>query len=291
MTTFQKIIKYGAIAFGAYLCVIIISAIILAITTIFGITVGMNAIEESFNNNNQTVIESVNYEYTGIEKLNIELGICKLNIQNDETLTDKIKVEMKNTSNKMYCKQLGNELKIDDDKNVSINFLKNRNIVPEITIYIPQNQEFENVDLNVSINDVNIEKLNAKKAKIETGGGRCIIKNIITEQLDIEGGAGETIVENSKTNRLELDAGIGSTIITAEILDTADINSGVGRLELNLLGSKENYMIKPSVGIGGVVVDNQRAENEKIIGNGNQKVKIDAGIGEVAVNFIENQVL
>ena len=291
MTTFQKIIKYGAIAFGAYLCVMIISAIILAITTIFGITVGMNAIEESFNNNNQTVIESVNYEYTGIEKLNIELGICKLNIQNDETLTDKIKVEMKNTSNKMYCKQLGNELKIDDDKNVSINFLKNRNIVPEITIYIPQNQEFENVDLNVSINDVNIEKLNTKKAKIETGGGRCIIKNIITEQLDIEGGAGETIVENSKTNRLELDAGIGSTIITAEILDTADINSGVGRLELNLLGSKENYMIRPAVGIGGVVIDNQRVEKEQMIGNGNQKVKIDAGIGEVAVNFIENQTV
>lgn len=291
MTTFQKIIKYAAIAFGAYLCVIIISAIILAITTIFGITVGMNAIEESFNNNNQTVIESVNYEYIGIEKLNIELGMCKLNIQNDETLTDKIKVEMKNTSNKMYCKQLGNELKIDDDKNVSINFLKNRNIVPEITIYIPQNQEFENVDLNVSINDVNIENLNTNKAKIETGGGRCIIKNIITEQLDIEGGAGETIVENSKTNRLELDAGIGSTIITAEILDTADINSGVGRLELNLLGSKENYMIRPSVGIGGVVIDNQRVEKEQMIGNGNQKVKIDAGIGEVAVNFIENQTV
>lgn len=291
MTTFQKIIKYGAIAFGAYLCVMIISAIILAITTIFGITVGMNAIEESFNNNNQTVIESVNYEYIGIEKLNIELGMCKLNIQNDETLTDKIKVEMKNTSDKMYCKQNGNELKIEDDKNVSINFLKNRNIVPEITIYIPQNQEFENVDLNVSINDVNIEKLNAKKAKIETGGGRCIIKNIITEQLDIEGGAGETIVENSKTNRLELDAGIGSTIITAEILDTADINSGVGRLELNLLGSKENYMIRPSVGIGGVVIDNQRVEKEQMIGNGNQKINIDAGIGEVVVNFMENQVL
>lgn len=271
MTTFQKIIKYAAIAFGAYLCVIIISAIVLAITTIFGITIGMNTIEESFNNSNQEVIKSLNYEYIGIEKLDFELGMCKLNIQNDETLTDKIKVEMKNTSDKMYCKQNGNELKIEDDKNVSMNFFKSRNIVPEITIYIPENQEFVNVDLNVSINDVNIEKLTAEKAKIETGGGRCIIKDITAKQLDIEGGAGETIIENSKADKLELDA-------------------GVGRLELNLLGSKEKYMIRPSVGIGGIIVDNQSVENKKTIGNGDRRINIDAGVGEVVVNFIENQV-
>lgn len=290
MTTFQKIIKYAAIAFGAYLCVIIISAIVLAITTIFGITIGMNTIEESFNNSNQEVIKSLNYEYIGIEKLDFELGMCKLNIQNDETLTDKIKVEMKNTSDKMYCKQNGNELKIEDDKNVSMNFFKSRNIVPEITIYIPEKQEFVNVDLNVSINDVNIEKLTAEKAKIETGGGRCIIKDITAKQLDIEGGAGETIIENSKADKLELDAGVGSTVITTEILNVADIDAGVGRLELNLLGSKEKYMIRPSVGIGGIIVDNQSVENKKTIGNGDRRINIDAGVGEVVVNFIENQV-
>lgn len=285
MTTFQKIIKYAAIAFGAYLCVMIISAIILGITTIFGITAGINAIEESTYNNTE-IIESANYEYTNIEKLDIELGMCKLNIKNDDTLTDKIKVEMKNTSDKIYCKQTGNELKIEDDKNVSINFFKNRDTVPEITIYIPENQTFTNVDLDVSINDSNIEKINGNKVKIKAGSGRCIVKDILAKELEVEGGAGEFIIENSKTEKLDLEAGIGNTIITTEILNVADIDSGVGRLELNLLGNKENYTIKPSVGIGGVTVDNEKTENNKVIGNGSQRVSIDAGVGEVVVNFI-----
>ena len=37
MTSLQKIIKYGAIAFGFYLVFVILSAIIFSITAVFGI--------------------------------------------------------------------------------------------------------------------------------------------------------------------------------------------------------------------------------------------------------------
>ena len=49
MTPFQKVIKYGAIAFAIYLCIMIISMIIFGITCIFGISVGVVIFE---NNNN-----------------------------------------------------------------------------------------------------------------------------------------------------------------------------------------------------------------------------------------------
>ena len=43
MTTLQKIIKYGAIAFAIYLSVMIIGLIVFGITAIFGITTEIEA--------------------------------------------------------------------------------------------------------------------------------------------------------------------------------------------------------------------------------------------------------
>ena len=126
-----------------------------------------------------------------------------------------------------------------------------------------------------------------KKVKIETGGGRVVIKNVVADELDIEGGAGEIIVENSRAERLDFEAGVGNAEITTEVMNRADIDSGVGKLELNLLGDRDNYMIIPSVGIGAVIVDNEKAVSKNVIGSGNQKVSIDAGVGEIVVNFAQ----
>lgn len=295
MTTFQKIIKYGAIAFGVYLCVIIISAIIFTLTTIFGITIGISQLGENWNRRDNStnsssneIIESQSYEYTDIKKLDIELSLCKFNIVVDNTLTNNLKVEIRNDSNKIYSKQSGSELRIEDDTLTSMDFFKSKNIVPEVIISIPNNYEFEIADIKVNINESNVEKLYGKNVKIETGGGRVIVKEVVANELNIEGGAGEIIVENSKAERLDFEAGVGNAEITTEVTNRADINSAVGRLELNLLGNKENYMIIPSVGIGAVTVDNEKAVSKNVIGSGNQRISIDAGVGEVVVNFIEN---
>lgn len=294
MTTFQKIIKYGAIAFGIYLCVIIISAIIFTLTAIFGITIGISQLEESWNNSNDIVnsnsneiTESQSYDYTDIKKLDVELSLCKFDIVVDNTLTNNLKVEIRNGSNKIYSEQSGSNLKIEDDTITSMDFFKSRNIVPEIIISIPDNYEFESADIKVSINESNIEQLYGKKVKIETGGGRVVIKDIVADELDIEGGAGEIIVENSRAERLDFEAGVGNAEITTEVMNRADIDSGVGKLELNLLGDRDNYMIIPSVGIGAVIVDNEKAVSKNVIGSGNQKISIDAGVGEVVVNFAQ----
>ena len=294
MTTFQKIIKYEAIAFGIYLCVIIISAIIFTLTAIFGITIGISQLEESWNNSNDIVnsgsneiIESQSYDYTDIKKLDVELSLCKFDIVVDNTLTNNLKVEIRNGSNKIYSEQSGSNLKIEDDTITSMDFFKSRNIVPEIIISIPDNYEFESADIKVSINESNIEQLYGKKVKIETGGGRVVIKDIVADELDIEGGAGEIIVENSRAERLDFEAGVGNAEITTEVMNRADIDSGVGKLELNLLGNRDNYMIIPSVGIGAVIVDNEKAVSKNVIGSGNQKISIDAGVGEVVVNFAQ----
>ena len=60
MTPLQKIIKYGAIAFGTYLSVVIIGCIIFAITAIFGITVGIEHWQQS--NTQEVNIQNLSQE-------------------------------------------------------------------------------------------------------------------------------------------------------------------------------------------------------------------------------------
>ena len=74
MTSFQKIIKYGAIAFAIYLVIIIVVAIVATLTTIFGVTIGI----ENYRNNrepSQIINNEWTEDYSNIKNLEIELNL------------------------------------------------------------------------------------------------------------------------------------------------------------------------------------------------------------------------
>ena len=68
MTPLQKVIKYGAIAFGFYLVFVILSAIIFGITAIFGISVGINTYK-SYTSQEETIISYFEDTFEGIDKI------------------------------------------------------------------------------------------------------------------------------------------------------------------------------------------------------------------------------
>ena len=108
MTSFQKVIKYGAIALAIYLCFMIIGVIITTITAIFGITVGLEMFE---NSSNEAMITKWEQEYSDITSLDIDLDVCKLVIKKGDTL----KVTASEVSDKFHCKVEGKNLKIEDE--------------------------------------------------------------------------------------------------------------------------------------------------------------------------------
>ena len=239
MTTFQKIVKYGALIFAGYLCLMIISGIVVGITAIFGITTGIEMLEE---NANAEMITTWEQEYSDITEMDIDLSLCKLDIRKGDTL----KVNVADVSNKFKCEASGSKLKIED-KRLNRNFLNINNITPTVIIYVPENMQFEKVDIDTGVNDTNIEYL--------------------------------------KTDKLNVDMGVGKVILTSEIMKNADIECGVGKLELNLVGKPEDYKINAEAGLGNFEIAGQKVSNHQTFGNGNSLIKIEAGIGEVIVNF------
>lgn len=280
MTSFQKIIKYGAIAFGIYLCIMIISGIVFALTAIFGITIGLDAYNNHTEMSSQNIIEHSVQDYADIEKIEIDLSVCQLDIKKG----DKIRVETIDMSDKFECETSGTTLEIKDDK-LNINWFNTNNVTPKVIIYIPEDKIFNSIDIKTGVNDSNIEYLNADKLEIEMGIGKYTINNIKAEKAKIKTGAGEADILASEIDTLKLEAGIGKLAIKSKITESAKINAGVGKVEIDLIGNEEDYRIDAKTGLGNFTINNNKVHDNQIIGNGNVDIKVNAGLGETIINL------
>ena len=272
MTAFQKVIKYLAIALAIYLIIMIVGIVF----SIFAVIIGL---EKWGNISNQEIIEHNSVDISNVKNMDIKLGICKLEIKQGEQL----KIETSDVTDKFKCNVKNDTLKIEDDK-MNANIFKNK--IPKVTIYIPEHYEFNEIDLELGINNSNIYELNGKDINIEVGVGKARIYNLNGEKIEINGGAGETIIDNFSIERLELESGIGSMIINGEILDDSEITSGIGRLEVNLVGEKDDYELILQRGIGNLEFNGEKVKENDKIGSGSIKIRVEAGIGETEINFV-----
>lgn len=279
MRPFQKIIKYGAIAFGIYLTIMIISIIVFIITAIFGVGMGLEILNGNTEENNITTFEE---EYTGIEKLDIDLSKSKLEIKIGNTF----KIEGINTKKDLSTELYdgGKELKIKDE---TFKLFQDYNNNSKIIIYIPENYKLKEMKIDLGVSGAIIEKLDAEKLELDISTGKCEINNINVKNMNIDSGTGETIINSSKVENLEFNGGVGNTIINSEITNKAKIEAGIGNIEINLIGTKEDYKIYSKTGIGDLKVENTKLKNNEVIGTGEVNINVEAGIGRTEINFIE----
>lgn len=278
MTSFQKVIKYGAIVFAIYLCVLIIGMIVSAITAIFGITLGLEMFENS--KSTEPMLTKWEQEYTNITTLDIDLSVCKLDIKKG----DRLKVDVSNVSDQFKCEAEGDKLKIKDE-NLNKNMFNTLDYKPEVTLYIPETMEFEEINIETGVNETNIESLKADRVNLKMGVGKYQVNFLSARYAKIEAGAGEAEIKHAEIEELKLDGGIGKLVLTSKITQKADIDSGVGKMELNLIGLITDYKIKAETGLGNFTIDGQRVKDNQTLGNGNTTIKIEAGVGETVVNF------
>ena len=287
MKPFQKVIKYGAMAFAIYLAVMIISIIIFGLTAIFGIGVGIEKISNNIGNStNNKELLTYTEEYTGIESLDIDLSKSGLEIKTG----DSFKVEFINVSKDLSTKlnDSGKELKIEDE---TLKLFENVNSESKIIVYIPNDYELRSVKLDlVGVSGAYIEGFKAEKLEVDVGAGKYDINNVQVTTAEVDSGAGETYINNSTFDNLEFNAGVGQVTINCKVINKGEIESGVGKLEANLIGTKDNYKVRAETGIGNLTVDGNKVRDGEIVGNGSTNINVEAGIGETAINFVEETI-
>mgnify|MGYP004501136097 FL=1 len=272
MSIGQKVIKYLAIAFAIALIVGIITTIVRVVSSIpLTLKIGKN------NNDSNNIIEtSSDFENENVAFLDIDIAYSNLTIRKGESL----KVESSNKN--IQCKQDKQKIEIKERESNWFNNTKKE----ELIVYVPENIQFDKVNINTGVGKVNIEILNTKVLKMNLGAGETSMKNInITENAKIDTGAGKVNITSAKINDLRCDLGIGATEISAKLLGNTRISTGVGSLKLDVFGKKEEYETKVNKGLGNVTIDEEKISDNEVVGNGENRIDIDGGVGEIKINF------
>lgn len=265
MTSWQKAIKYIAIAFAIFLIVSIIGGIMSAVGVIGGF---IDSDATADNIKTYTVSQD-------ITQLEIDINAADFTL----TVGDEFKVE--SNLKDLTVKDTGGTLTVIENKKWGRDY---NNAV--LTLYIPTDFVFEKAEIETGAGRVTVDTLSADKLSLELGAGEAKIAELnAVKEAEIDGGAGKITINGGTLNNLDFNMGVGECNLTAAILGNSELDCGVGAANVTLLGSADDYKIYTSKGIGNVTVDGQSASDENTYGVGENKIELNCGIGEVKVKF------
>ena len=156
---------------------------------------------------------------------------------------------------------------------------------PVVTLYIPENSEFDNIDIDIGAGSTKIEKIKAKEFYLNCGAGKVTGEDIIAEKCDIKNGAGEVYLSGVKLNNAIINTGIGKFTVSGELRGNTHMENGVGEVNLNIKGSKSDYYIDMSNGIGGVFVNGSVYKAADYSQDAQYRIYGSNGVGKVNITF------
>ena len=272
MTSFQKVIKYIAIALAIFLIVTIIVGIITGLSSISFLLSGK--VTEPIREIKEYPIDSE------ISSLSVDLSGAKFIIQT----ADKLSVE----SNHKYIsvKEDNGKLSISETKKLFSSSSKGVTVI----LSVPENLVFNDAVIDTGAGKVEIDSLSVDILKLSLGAGKADIKNLTANtRAKIDGGAGELNIDGGKLCNLKLDMGVGKLTLKSRIEGKSDLDYGVGETELCLLGSKTDYKIVIDKGIGEAKLQGEEMADDSIYGSGVNLINIDGGVGAINIEFSEDE--
>ena len=225
--------------------------------------------------NSQTEMQSIYKDKETINNLDISLKATSLEIVDSkdfsvDTNNAKIKITYENGT-----------LKIREKGTPSFN---TSDLVLKISL--PSTSNFKTVKVEMGAGKTHIANLNTDILDLNLGAGKNLLEQLeVNNQTKIESGAGLTEILAGTLNNVDFDLGVGKVFINAGILGSSKIECGVGAVELNLIGNQEIYQLNVEKGIGSIYVADKIYNNDDTIGNGNNHLKIEGGIGSIKVGF------
>ena len=280
MTQFQRVIKYISMTFAVLLAIGIISAITGLVLHVIAAITG----EPVIGNRNRI---DVVYDFTGVESLDIDSSISKLEIK----VGDSFRVEGYQVpeSFRAELKEDGTLLVLDHKKRSFLNINLNLFGYPDakITVYLPENFIAEEARLDTGVENTTIEALRADKLILSAGIGNVTGKRIAAKKAELDGGIGTITLTEIDLEDAEIDCGIGGVTLEGELKGRNKIDCGIGNVTLTLVGSREDYDLDLDAGIGTVRVDGKKTSNSYHSREAKHFLKVDGGIGKVSINFLD----
>ena len=287
MKEFQKIIKYAAIAFGLYLAISIIGGIIAIIVSIFTGFYGISYLTDSLN-------DTINSDDTSIERNDENQEVEEFSKMKLDISASNLTIKLEGNSYKVDTYQIPKNTKIESKDGIleikSNKKLNKSDSKSSITIYLPEDVELEEADIQVGAGIVDVTGLIAKNVEFSFGAGNVNMQNItVKNNAKIECGAGQAIIKNSELANANIEAGVGKLVYSGDLTGNTQIDCGVGDVELELTGDAEKYAIHTEKGIGDIKINDSSVANDSTIGNGENEIDIEGGVGSVDIRMSKTE--
>lgn len=264
MSEVQKVIKYLSIVFAVLLIFNIFSIIFYC----------FNSLSDVFYGDVKVVDKLKDIDVKGSSILSVDINTANLTIKYGDVLkveTDNKNVDVVQENDKIYVKENGNWFRFNKGANVVIT-------VPKLFV-------FDGVAIDAVVGNLDISDLVVNNLYLDLGAGKSSINNLNVNKLaEIDSGVGEASLKTSVINNLDIDMGVGNVYLNAQLLGNNKIDTGVGKVDIDLVGTIDDYSISLDKGIGDVNIDGKSIVSEAY-GSGVNKINIDAGVGSVDVSL------
>ena len=275
MNTFQRVIKYVAIAFAVFLVVGILSGIIAVVSNVVSVVSG----EE---------VKTIDYseDFSGIEKLNIYHKVGKLNIRPGNGF----RVEASNVSDRFRAEAVNGTLIIDEPEYFIRRFLwfsfgttQNKSV---ITVYVPEDFHAKRIEIDSGAGNIKLDNLSTDYLKVNAGIGDIQGNKLTAMRVDADGGVGNMKLLDVNFTDVEFECGVGSIQVEGMIFGKSEFDCGVGSVKININGDRDDYALKVNSGLGTVKVNGNKVSGDfQDDYRADNTISIDGGIGEVDISF------
>ena len=268
MTTFQKVVKYFAIA----LAIVLTAKIIAGILSVFGV-IGF------LSDGKATSEEMTAYEVsTEITSLNLSVNAADLTIEKGE------KLSVESNLNRLTVKEKNGTLVIEEDRRIGTNYSD-----AVLILYVPENTVFDKVTVTTGAGKLTADVISANSLDLTLGAGEVSISELNSERnAHISGGAGKITISDGTLKNIDFEMGVGEFDLRAALTGDCEFDLGIGSSNITLIGSRDDYRIDVSKGVGNVTVDGVAVNDLEDSGIGQNDIEINGGIGEIVLSFEEN---
>ena len=212
-----------------------------------------------------------------MSSLDIDLKTANLEIK----LGDKLLVS---TTNKYVTTYQNNNNIVIQEKKHSLLSKDNNKVI----ITVPDNFLLDIVEIDITSGSIKIDKLETKRLNLDLGSGTTKFNNLlVTDKTKIDCGSGKFLLNNGNLSNLNLDTGLGDTILNTKIIGNSNIETDIGKLELNLIGSLNDYELTIDKGVGSIKLNNESLKDKSVVGTGNNYLLIEGGIGLTSITTSE----
>lgn len=218
-------------------------------------------------NGSKTNMTSGNMQSSSIElpdKMNLNVSVGSAHIRFKDSDDGKFNVEAEGINISWGVD--------DEDIDISIEnkiFVFGEKSAGNVTVYVPIDYKFKNVD-------------------IECGAGEVYLNSLSAENLAFDIGAGEAELNNIDVKNIDIECGAGNVEINGNVEKGGDIENSIGNITLNLEQSYEYYDYNIECSMGEVNINDNSYSgfgiDKELKNSSEHELNIECSMGQIDIN-------